>query len=129
MLRRPPRSTRTDTLLPYTTLFRSFQRPWQRHCEGLGERASPLPQLRLRPPVLRPKQRAPRPTLEQVVVSDAKAAGENAVEHPIGTEIRRAPLSTPVTNPHLVCRLRLENKQKSINTPPLSTPGQSEMGR
>src|SRR3546814_17232653 len=23
MLRRPPRSTRTDTLLPYTTLFRS----------------------------------------------------------------------------------------------------------
>src|SRR3546814_18690029 len=25
--RRPPRSTRTDTLLPYTTLFRSKQRP------------------------------------------------------------------------------------------------------
>src|SRR3546814_2173426 len=24
MLRRPPRSTRTDTLFPYTTLFRSF---------------------------------------------------------------------------------------------------------
>src|SRR3546814_17179930 len=29
MLRRPPRSTRTDTLFPYTTLFRStqFKRP------------------------------------------------------------------------------------------------------
>src|SRR3546814_17560637 len=27
MLRRPPRSTRTDTLFPYTTLFRS---PWRR---------------------------------------------------------------------------------------------------
>src|SRR3546814_15132104 len=27
MIRRPPRSTRTDTLFPYTTLFRSFQRP------------------------------------------------------------------------------------------------------
>src|SRR3546814_3790424 len=26
MRRRPPRSTRTDTLLPYTTLFRSYQR-------------------------------------------------------------------------------------------------------
>src|SRR3546814_6278148 len=26
MIRRPPRSTRTDTLLPYTTLFRSDQR-------------------------------------------------------------------------------------------------------
>src|SRR3546814_4925231 len=27
MLRRPPRSTRTDTLFPYTTLFRSLERP------------------------------------------------------------------------------------------------------
>src|SRR3546814_12864843 len=27
MIRRPPRSTRTDTLFPYTTLFRSFH-----HC-------------------------------------------------------------------------------------------------
>src|SRR3546814_11326949 len=25
MIRRPPRSTRTDTLFPYTTLFRSWQ--------------------------------------------------------------------------------------------------------
>src|SRR3546814_16872074 len=28
MIRRPPRSTRTDTLFPYTTLFRSRSRPW-----------------------------------------------------------------------------------------------------
>src|SRR3546814_15493696 len=27
MIRRPPRSTRTDTLFPYTTLFRSSDRP------------------------------------------------------------------------------------------------------
>src|SRR3546814_15913017 len=27
MIRRPPRSTRTDTLFPYTTLFRSFLGP------------------------------------------------------------------------------------------------------
>src|SRR3546814_6764982 len=26
MIRRPPRSTRTDTLFPYTTLFRSLER-------------------------------------------------------------------------------------------------------
>src|SRR3546814_11063504 len=50
MLRRPPRSTRTDTLFPYTTLFRSLRiagrrlaslvgvasrircRPWARSC-------------------------------------------------------------------------------------------------
>src|SRR3546814_19705670 len=28
MLRRPPRSTRTDTLCPYTTLFRSYLSVW-----------------------------------------------------------------------------------------------------
>src|SRR3546814_7662557 len=29
MIRRPPRSTRTDTLVPYTTLFRSvLEVPW-----------------------------------------------------------------------------------------------------
>src|SRR3546814_19461818 len=27
MIRRPPRSTRTDTLFPYTTLFRSYLQP------------------------------------------------------------------------------------------------------
>src|SRR3546814_12086080 len=27
MIRRPPKSTRTDTLFPYTTLFRSFRSP------------------------------------------------------------------------------------------------------
>src|SRR3546814_9843478 len=31
MLRRPPRSTRTDTLFPYTTLFRSKDGPIQSH--------------------------------------------------------------------------------------------------
>src|SRR3546814_7766577 len=29
MIRRPPRSTRTDTLFPYTTLFRSAEQPRQ----------------------------------------------------------------------------------------------------
>src|SRR3546814_6854933 len=29
MIRRPPRSTRTDTLFPYTTLFRSIPVAWQ----------------------------------------------------------------------------------------------------
>src|SRR3546814_8530613 len=31
MIRRPPRSTRTDTLFPYTTLFRSLRHG---HCEA-----------------------------------------------------------------------------------------------
>src|SRR3546814_4894315 len=29
MIRRPPRSTRTDTLFPYTTLFRSQEERWK----------------------------------------------------------------------------------------------------
>src|SRR3546814_2700941 len=36
MIRRPPRSTRTDTLFPYTTLFRSVQLPAKR--AGLARR-------------------------------------------------------------------------------------------
>src|SRR3546814_19912305 len=41
MLRRPPRSTRTDTLFPYTTLFRSAVRRGdiagdRRHLDGGG---------------------------------------------------------------------------------------------
>src|SRR3546814_7769080 len=46
MIRRPPRSTRTDTLFPYTTLFRSvyqeinrpkFKRRWVEACRGNGK--------------------------------------------------------------------------------------------
>src|SRR3546814_3226206 len=33
-IRRPPRSTRTDTLFPYTTLFRS---PWSSLCRRAGQ--------------------------------------------------------------------------------------------
>src|SRR3546814_11489130 len=36
MIRRPPRSTRTDTLVPYTTLFRSERRP----VDAVGHRAA-----------------------------------------------------------------------------------------
>src|SRR3546814_2396654 len=47
MIRRPPRSTRTDTLCPYTTLFRSLlalqvsHRPRQ-HCRHLELMIRPL---------------------------------------------------------------------------------------
>src|SRR3546814_6623009 len=36
MIRRPPRSTRTDTLLPYTTLFRSGKAHCASQMLGLG---------------------------------------------------------------------------------------------
>src|SRR3546814_19481330 len=40
MIRRPPRSTRTDTLFPYTTLFRS-ENPFKRAARKIG--TAPLP--------------------------------------------------------------------------------------
>src|SRR3546814_5124353 len=42
MIRRPPRSTRTDTLFPYTTLFRSLRKKKSRsngHSNSLGAKA------------------------------------------------------------------------------------------
>src|SRR3546814_4174764 len=51
MIRRPPRSTRTDTLFPYTTLFRSRHFPWRaQSTEGqrlqTGDPGRPQQQLR-----------------------------------------------------------------------------------
>src|SRR3546814_7517382 len=56
MIRRPPRSTRTDTLFPYTTLFRSGEadrpalsldqparRHRQRRCDAAGRRGQARP--------------------------------------------------------------------------------------
>src|SRR3546814_2366478 len=40
MIRRPPRSTRTDTLFPYTTLFRSCQQALARSQSCLRSNAS-----------------------------------------------------------------------------------------
>src|SRR3546814_3459897 len=41
MIRRPPRSTRTDTLFPYTTLFRSWLFILStRHLKAVGPRAA-----------------------------------------------------------------------------------------
>src|SRR3546814_1487856 len=47
MIRRPPRSTRTDTLFPYTTLFRSLE-PSPRRRSG-GDRRAKRPALRAPP--------------------------------------------------------------------------------
>src|SRR3546814_10522501 len=38
MIRRPPRSTRTDTLFPYTTLFRSPAIPTYHEQDAAGDR-------------------------------------------------------------------------------------------
>src|SRR3546814_19740591 len=40
MIRRPPRSTRTDTLFPYTTLFRSPRWPLRRGGKDRGQHSA-----------------------------------------------------------------------------------------
>src|SRR3546814_19629208 len=73
MIRRPPRSTRTDTLFPYTTLFRSdeelviVQLPTQLHRHIWGKSIISLPIL---PPSA---ARAPRWTLFATAVQAVSA--------------------------------------------------------
>src|SRR3546814_14797726 len=43
MIRRPPRSTRTDTLFPYTTLFRSFRANEAQRRPAVGKGDDPEP--------------------------------------------------------------------------------------
>src|SRR3546814_1366058 len=61
MIRRPPRSTRTDTLFPYTTLFRSTsagsRRPCPRPCTSCAARpARPRSRSTTRPRTARSEE-------------------------------------------------------------------------
>src|SRR3546814_14105103 len=58
MIRRPPRSTRTDTLFPYTTLFRSLEARWaNRQAAQRSSQHSPRQdQFRQRRPFISPRK-------------------------------------------------------------------------
>src|SRR3546814_2555935 len=61
MIRRPPRSSRTDTLFPYTTLFRSLAgEPAEALSDGGDLCAYLLGRLYHRPQPLRPRRGADR---------------------------------------------------------------------
>src|SRR3546814_1006088 len=97
MIRRPPRSTRTDTLFPYTTLFRS-DCDWGDVIVLVGGNELRRFEYEFRP----------------VIYADIEARVE-AFWQSIrkGKEIGRAHVCTPVTNAHLVCRLLLEKKNNN----------------
>src|SRR3546814_8436873 len=87
MIRRPPRSTRTDTLFPYTTLFRSMQN---------------VPDVTMTT-LSRTGDGTLATTLTAASVDDIDAVLLD----------RKSTRLTPVTNAHLVCRLLLEKKKKT----------------
>src|SRR3546814_5075568 len=105
MIRRPPRSTRTDTLFPYTTLFRSA---------SMLAIAMPL--------VADWEGRTNSPHWDKIGKVWDVCYGDTKVEMRTYAdaeckamlskrlEIGRAHVRTPVTNAHLVCRLLLEKK-------------------
>src|SRR3546814_12951006 len=70
MIRRPPRSTRTDTLFPYTTLFRSSASDLLRHRRREGG-----------PRRLRRKAPAAVPPALNLFISRCGSAGPRSEEH------------------------------------------------
>src|SRR3546814_1156010 len=141
MIRLPPRSTRTDTLFPYTTLFRSawtIERRLQlcqfgcRACLRIGS---------LRPPdvhLFKHGIRCPPAVgddcdeiIDQVDPFDAlsrpgigllraqwgrtydRRMPDGRIEHPRPHQIGRAHVRTPDTNAHTVCSLLLEKTKNN----------------
>src|SRR3546814_6795536 len=123
MIRRPPRSTRTDTLFPYTTLFRSGQEESCRRDHAATRRKKLFPgrtgrdQRRGGEGGGKAGRHAARMRLFAGIQGKARLAGlfllggmalRGVGEAMIRAEIGRAHVRTPVTNAQLVCRLLLE---------------------
>src|SRR3546814_10460612 len=98
MIRRPPRSTRTDTLVPYTTLFRSARQLLFPHRQRQGK---PFP--------ARSRRMVPH---EQCRPGKWRQGRRRVSVGMAESEIGRAHVCTPVTNAHLVCRLLLEKNKE-----------------
>src|SRR3546814_17277418 len=126
MIRRPPRSTRTDTLFPYTTLFRSRGlRAGAGGAAGLGEEFLQQPAILGRQRRAVQQVRAPQPRAAQRLL--AAPAGDFGVvagpEHPrpvtprvlppIGRASRRASVC-----PHLYTPVAPPSHNTQPNTPP-----------
>src|SRR3546814_3624874 len=123
MIRRPPRSTRTDTLFPDTTLFRSLasdgillphwdQAQLQRGMQVYKEVCSACHSLNL----VAFRNIADLGYTEGQIKTFAKGFQVPSINPDTGEQIGRAHVSTPVTNAHLVCRLLLEKKKRTLQS-------------
>src|SRR3546814_1668866 len=120
MIRRPPRSTRTDTLFPYTTLFRSRKALSPRGGKVLV--VNPQPQIQKVFDLVKavPMNEIFAPTTEADAYLDTMQrkvlqGDDDDLRPGERCEIGRAHVCTPVTNPRLVCRIRLDQKQSRQN--------------
>src|SRR3546814_8613070 len=107
MIRRPPRSTRTDTRFPYTTLFRSRQYQRDNRQGQAEERRSQEARRRRRPG-------------RQGQGAAVRRQGERRARRP---EEHTSELQSLMRNSYAVCRLkkhRKERKGKRHNTRQLS---------
>src|SRR3546814_12196653 len=98
MMRRPPRSTRTDTLFPYTTLFRSI-----------------VMYKQARPHQKRRKRSGAEVREEGLVAARGLLLDRGPAAVTLANVDRKSTRLTPVTNAHLVCRLLLEKKNNTQN--------------
>src|SRR3546814_5762611 len=119
MIRRPPRSTRTDTLFPYTTLFRSRARLCARYCRPsrprawrAGHRIARGPAVRRADRTARPSHRSEEHTSElQSLMRISYAVFCLKKKRPY--TIQLAHVRPTVTNTHNVCLL-LDEKTNTI---------------
>src|SRR3546814_4269839 len=93
MIRRPPRTTRTDTLFPYTTLFRSRRR---------GEIAR-----RHRQRAQRPRDPPPDPEHRD---EDDHVEDQRLPDQPPRSEEHTSELQSLMRNSYAVLRLKKKNK-------------------
>src|SRR3546814_2345909 len=117
MIRRPPRSTRTDTLFPYTTLFRAdlprLAGQADQEVELEGGQVDRL---------VGPEHGVPGDVDGQVTDGEPFRAGSLGPTDPgpdpgdqlLGLEDRTSTRLNSVTNAHIVCRLLLAKNTKRL---------------
>src|SRR3546814_2908702 len=111
MIQLPPRTTRTDTLFPYTTLFRSVDPAHDAEIDRDDVAIGGDEQIALMHVGMEEAfgDRLAQEGVDQPCrdLLHIMVGGDQRVP-----EIGRAHVCTPVTNAHIVCRLLLEKKKQ-----------------
>src|SRR3546814_1900924 len=118
MIRRPPRSTRTDTLFPYTTLLVKRKRLAKDAPIPCVVRAADNDILAEEDSLAENSFREQLHPLDEFRAMLAMVEKDTGIEEIAAhfhttpaAEIGRAHVCTPVTNAQIVCRLQLETKK------------------